>query len=80
MAREPENLNFCLFAECAYLQGEECSRESCIFNAKWRMWWEHRLVHGAILRSNSPEGKKEVMNIYYDPDIGNGEYVFEREE
>jgi len=78
MTREPENLNFCLFAECAYLEDEQCTRKECAFNAKWVCWWEHNKFHGSILESDPPEGKKAVMNIYYDPE--SGKYILEREE
>lgn len=35
---------------------------------------------GSVLFSSPPDGKKQVKNIYFDPDVGTGEYVFEREE
>ena len=78
MGRIPENLNFCVFAECQYLENGDCEIDQCIFNAKWRSWWEHRLVQGAFMRSNPPEGMKACNNIYFDPILE--KYVMEREE
>jgi len=78
MARTPENINFCIFVECSYLTGEECTIEECVFSKKSRNWWEWYLVKGLDVKSAPPDGKKRLLNIYYDPDIG--EYVFEREE
>jgi len=72
------NLNFCIFAECAHLDGEECGIPACPFSPKLIKWWEWNLVQGAAISSVPPEGKKGVMNIYYDPELG--EYVIERED
>lgn len=35
-------------------------------------------LQGAGIPSTPPTGCKKVLNIYYDPDVG--EYAFEREE
>lgn len=78
MARIPENINFCLFAECHYLESGECTVEKCVFNAKWIRWWEFHLMPGPSIYSVPPEGMKAVKNIYYDPELN--KYTFEREE
>ncbi|GAH49880.1 unnamed protein product [marine sediment metagenome] len=74
----PENINFCLFAECHYLEGEECTVEECIYNAKWVAWWVQNQIMGRFVHSIPPEGKKAVKNIYYDPD--KKKYTMVREE
>ena len=81
MARPCENVNFCLFCECAYLQnGEEweCLRDSCVLNKVIVDWWEMSLQPRPLIVSNPPEGMKVCKNIYYDPELE--KYTMEREE
>lgn len=66
----PENINFCIFAECHYLEGEECTIEECIYNPKVVRWWIQNQIMGRFVQSIPPDGMEEVTNIYYDPAIG----------
>jgi len=76
--RIPLNINFCIFAECHYLEGEECTVEECIYNAKVVAWWVQDQIMGRFLQSIPPPGMKVCKNIYYDPD--EKKYTMEREE
>ena len=66
----PENINFCIFAECHYLEDEECTLEECIYNPKVVAWWIQNQVMGRFVHSIPPKDMKEVKNIYYDPNLG----------
>jgi len=78
--RPCENVNFCLFCECAYLDNHgdwDCSRDECVVNQTIVKWWEMSLHPRPLITSNPPEGMKLVKNIYYDPVMG--KYTMERE-
>lgn len=77
MPRVPENINFCIFAECHYLQGEECTIEKCVFNPKLIRWWEWNLVKDSSIKSLPPESMKAVKNIYFDPSMGDVKVVYD---
>ena len=80
MPRPCENVNFCLFCECAYLDNHEewdCSRDECVVNKTIVQWWAMSLQPHPLICSNPPEGMKLVRNIYYDPTID--QYAIERE-
>jgi len=81
MTRPCENVNFCLFCECAYLDNHDewdCARdEGCVVNSTIVKWWEMNLQPRPLICSNPPEGKKLVTNIYFDPVLD--KYTFERE-
>lgn len=53
-----------------------------IDSVEWASDEMHELPTDSILViSNPPVGKKRVVNIYFDPDLGlSGKYVIEREE
>jgi len=61
---QPENINFCIFVDCHYLDGEECTVEECIFSKKARSWWEWTLVRGLDVRSAPPIGKHRLYNLW----------------
>lgn len=46
--RAPKNVNFCTFVECAYLEGQECSVDECIFNSKLVDFWIWHAVHDIV--------------------------------
>ena len=80
MTRPCENVNFCLFCECAYLHNGEvwdCLRDSCVVNNTIVVWWEMSLQPRPLIYSNPPEGMQLVTNIYYDPTME--KYAFIRE-
>jgi len=80
MVRPCENVNFCLFCECAYLHNDvdwDCLRDECVVNQTIVKWWEMSLCPRPLISSNPPEGMKLVTNIYYDPVIE--KYTMERE-
>ena len=59
--RPCENVNFCLFCECAYLDNHEdwdCSRDECVVNKTIVTWWEMSLRPYPLITSNPPEGMK----------------------
>ena len=64
MTRPPENINFCQFVECHYLDGEVCTHEPCVFNAKIRRWWEWDRVHSNAIFSTPPAGMHKIYNIH----------------
>ncbi len=76
--RIPININFCKFAECHYLEGEECTVEECIYNPKVVAWYIQNQIMGRFVQSIPPHGKKACKKIYYDPDTE--KYVIERED
>ena len=77
---EPENINFCQFAECAYLNGEMCTQEACAFGTKLRRWWEWALAHSATIYSSPPQGFHKIYNIYANRVDGNYRLVMEVED
>ncbi len=69
MARPCENVNFCLFCECAYLHNDvewDCLRDECVVNKTIVQWWEMSLRPYPLITSNPPEGKKKVKDIHLD--------------
>ncbi len=64
MARTPRNINFCIFVECYYLDGELCTSEECIFSKKAQNWWEWSLIRGFDIRSSPPTGKHRLYNLW----------------
>ena len=68
--RPCENVNFCLFCECAFLDSSDyCSREACVLDITIVRWWEMSLQPYPLIRSNPPEGMRKTSNIYYDPEL-----------
>ena len=81
MPREPFDVNFCIFAGCSQLVDRLCIRDECWINDTMVAWWRKHLYPNPLVTSNPPPGKKGLLNIYFDPNVGDtGEYVFEREE
>jgi len=72
--RPCENVNFCLFCECAYLHnGVECSRDECVVNQTVVKWWEMSLYPRPLISSNPPPGMHQVYSLYAEKDK-NGKY------
>lgn len=66
--RPCENVNFCLFCECAYLQNEEewkCSRDECVLNKVIVDWWEMSLRPRPLIVSNPPRDAYKIINAYF---------------
>jgi len=70
------NLNFCIFAECAHLDGEECAVQSCPFSPKLINWWEWSQAKRNYIVSTPPSGKYKITEIYRN-ESGNLEYEYE---
>lgn len=66
MARTPENINFCQFVECYYLDGEECTEPKCVFSSKLVKWWEWSRVHGQPIQSSPPGEETRIENAYLE--------------
>ena len=68
--RPCENVNFCLFCECAYLHNDvewDCARdEGCVVNKVIVNWWAMSLQPRPLISTNPPVGKKAIHNIYFD--------------
>ena len=67
MTRPCENVNFCLFCECAYLHNDEvwdCSRDSCVVNSTIVAWWAMSLYPRPLISSNPPIRMHQVYNLY----------------
>ena len=63
----PYNVNFCLFAECIFLDnGEEwdCTRSECILTKYPLDWWEMSLQPYPLISSNPPAGCYKVTELY----------------
>ncbi len=63
----PYNVNFCLFAECFFLDnGEEwlCTRNECILTKIPIDWWAMSLQPRPLISSNPPVGFHKVHDVY----------------
>lgn len=63
----PYNVNFCLFAECIYLDNGEvwdCTRSECILTKTPIDWWGMSLQPRPLVSSNPPAGYHLVHEIY----------------
>jgi len=64
MAREPFDINFCIFTGCSQLQKNLCIREECWVNDVMVLWWKKHLYPNPLVTSNPPKGYHMVYNIY----------------
>ena len=69
MTRPCENVNFCLFCECAYLDNHDildCARDSSVVNKTIVQWWEMSLHPRPLICSSPPTGFTQVKNVYLE--------------
>jgi len=64
MAREPYDVNFCVFTGCSQIEEGLCARDECWVNNVMVAWWQTHLFPNPLIVSHPPPGDHLIYNIY----------------